>query len=78
MLREWERKHPGRLDSIFNALGKVEATHLLDRTLNDFAAVRAKGVAQAERRHRVRRRSGAGCAPASTIALAASPRFDLR
>jgi len=47
MMKEWERKHPGRLDSIFNALGKVEATHLLDRTLNDFAAIRAGGVAQA-------------------------------
>jgi tRNA 2-thiocytidine biosynthesis protein TtcA len=41
MLREWERKFPGRVDSIFNALGKVEPTHLLDRTLQDFAAVRA-------------------------------------
>ncbi len=46
MLREWERKHPGRLDSIFNALGKVEPTHLLDRTLQDFAAVRATGRAE--------------------------------
>jgi len=46
MMKEWERKHPGRLDSIFNALGKVEATHLLDRSLNDFAAIRATGVAQ--------------------------------
>ena len=43
MLREWERKHPGRLDSIFNAMRKVEPTHLLDRTLQDFAAVRATG-----------------------------------
>src|SRR5882672_5076024 len=32
MLREWERKFPGRVDSIFNALGKVEPSHLLDRT----------------------------------------------
>jgi tRNA 2-thiocytidine biosynthesis protein TtcA len=48
MLKEWERKFPGRLDSIFNALGKVEATHLLDRSLNDFAAIRATGVPQAE------------------------------
>jgi tRNA 2-thiocytidine biosynthesis protein TtcA len=45
MLREWERKHPGRLDSIFNAMGKVETTHLLDRTLRDFAAIRATGRA---------------------------------
>ena len=43
MLREWERKHPGRVDSIFNALGKIEASHLLDRTLVDFAAIRATG-----------------------------------
>ena len=43
MLREWERRFPGRLDSIFNALSKVEPTHLLDRSLQDFAAVRATG-----------------------------------
>jgi len=43
MLHEWERKFPGRLDSIFNAMRKVEPTHLLDRTLQDFAAVRATG-----------------------------------
>jgi tRNA 2-thiocytidine biosynthesis protein TtcA len=46
MLKEWERKHPGRLESIFHALGKVETTHLLDRSLNDFASIRASGVAQ--------------------------------
>jgi tRNA 2-thiocytidine biosynthesis protein TtcA len=45
MLREWERKHPGRLDSIFNAMGTVAPSHLLDRKLFDFAAVRATGVA---------------------------------
>jgi tRNA 2-thiocytidine biosynthesis protein TtcA len=43
MLREWERKHPGRLDSIFSALGTVTPSHLLDRSLFDFAAVRATG-----------------------------------
>jgi tRNA 2-thiocytidine biosynthesis protein TtcA len=41
MLREWEKKHPGRVETIFNALGKVVPTHLLDRTLRDFAAIRA-------------------------------------
>jgi tRNA 2-thiocytidine biosynthesis protein TtcA len=44
MLREWERKHPGRLESIFNALSRVETTHLLDRALRDFAAIRATGM----------------------------------
>ncbi|MDQ2963348.1 MAG: tRNA 2-thiocytidine(32) synthetase TtcA [Pseudomonadota bacterium] len=44
MLREWEKQHPGRVETIFNALGNVVPTHLLDRTLRDFAAVRATGV----------------------------------
>jgi tRNA 2-thiocytidine biosynthesis protein TtcA len=43
MLREWEKKHPGRLETIFNALGEVVPTHLFDRRLRDFAAVRAPG-----------------------------------
>jgi tRNA 2-thiocytidine biosynthesis protein TtcA len=46
MLREWEKKHPGRIESIANALGKVEPSHLMDRTLFDFAAVRATGRAE--------------------------------
>jgi tRNA 2-thiocytidine biosynthesis protein TtcA len=43
MLRDWEKKHVGRLDSIFSALGTVTPSHLLDRTHYDFAAVRATG-----------------------------------
>ena len=43
MLREWERKHPGRVDSIYSALTKVVPSHLMDRSLFDFAAVRATG-----------------------------------
>ncbi|HEX4883134.1 MAG TPA: tRNA 2-thiocytidine(32) synthetase TtcA [Casimicrobiaceae bacterium] len=48
MLREWERRHPGRLDSIFSALATVAPSHLMDRTLFDFAAVRATGGAAPE------------------------------
>jgi tRNA 2-thiocytidine biosynthesis protein TtcA len=48
MLREWERKHPGRLDSIFSALATVTPSHLMDRRLFDFAAVRATGTAAAD------------------------------
>jgi tRNA 2-thiocytidine biosynthesis protein TtcA len=48
MLRDWERRHPGRIESIFNAMGNVVPTHLLDRRLNDFAAVRATGAAAAD------------------------------
>ena len=48
MLREWEKKHPGRLDSIFNALANVAPSHLLDRGLHDFANVRATGAQNAD------------------------------
>jgi tRNA 2-thiocytidine biosynthesis protein TtcA len=48
LLREWERKHPGRLDSIFGALANVAPSHLLDRRLFDFDAVRADGKARVE------------------------------
>ena len=43
MLREWDRKHPGRTESIYNALSRVAPSHLLDGSLFDFAAVRATG-----------------------------------
>jgi tRNA 2-thiocytidine biosynthesis protein TtcA len=43
MLRDWERQFPGRIESIYNALGKVETSHLLDRRIHDFPAIRATG-----------------------------------
>ncbi|HEX6136501.1 MAG TPA: tRNA 2-thiocytidine(32) synthetase TtcA [Casimicrobiaceae bacterium] len=48
LLSEWERRYPGRLESIFNAMANVAPTHLLDRTLHDFASVRATGVPSAD------------------------------
>ena len=46
MLRDWEKKFPGRTESIYNALAKVVPSHLMDRSLFDFAAVRATGRAE--------------------------------
>ena len=44
MLAEWERRYPGRVDSIYNALAHIVPSHLMDRARFDFAAVRATGV----------------------------------
>ncbi len=39
MLRDWERQHPGRVESIFSALSSVTPSHLLDRSLFDFTKI---------------------------------------
>jgi tRNA 2-thiocytidine biosynthesis protein TtcA len=43
MLREWEKRFPGRVETIFASLGRVTQSHLLDRALFDFATVAATG-----------------------------------
>jgi tRNA 2-thiocytidine biosynthesis protein TtcA len=45
MLREWDRKHPGRLDNMFNALRNVVPSHLADGTIHDFRNLKASGAA---------------------------------
>jgi tRNA 2-thiocytidine biosynthesis protein TtcA len=45
MLAEWERRHPGRAQTIFNALGRVVPSHLMDPALFDFRGLRLTGVA---------------------------------
>ncbi len=42
MLDDWERQHPGRLETIFRALGHVVPAQLLDRELFDFAGLGAR------------------------------------
>lgn len=44
MLREWEKKHPGRVESMFTALQNVVPSHLMDRSRYDFAGLQATGV----------------------------------
>lgn len=36
MLRSWERQHPGRVESIFRAIGNVAPSQLMDTRLFDF------------------------------------------
>ena len=46
MLRDWEKQHPGRVESMFTALQNVVPSHLMDTKLHDFEAVRTTGVAE--------------------------------
>jgi len=40
MLRDWEKSYPGRIESILRAMTEVRPSHLLDRTLFDFASLK--------------------------------------
>ncbi|MBX3586146.1 MAG: tRNA 2-thiocytidine(32) synthetase TtcA [Ramlibacter sp.] len=48
MLREWEKKHPGRIESMFTALQNVVPSHLADGTRYDFKGLKASGVPDEE------------------------------
>ena len=39
MLREWEKRHPGRVDTILTSLQNIRPSHLLDRQLHEFRAL---------------------------------------
>jgi tRNA 2-thiocytidine biosynthesis protein TtcA len=45
LMREWEKKHPGRVENIFSSLSTVVPSHLMDRELFGFAGLKADGVA---------------------------------
>ena len=44
MLQLWEKKFPGRTESIFRALLNVAPSHLADRTLFDFAGLKPQNA----------------------------------
>jgi tRNA 2-thiocytidine biosynthesis protein TtcA len=48
MLRDWDKKFPGRVENIFRALANVSTSHLLDRTRYDFAGLSTTGLANTE------------------------------
>ncbi len=48
MLQEWERKHPGRIDTMFTALQNIVPSHLADGTQYDFKGLTVTGVADNE------------------------------
>jgi tRNA 2-thiocytidine biosynthesis protein TtcA len=48
MLQDWEKKHPGRIESMFSALQNVVPSHLMDGTRYDFKGLKVTGVASDE------------------------------
>jgi tRNA 2-thiocytidine biosynthesis protein TtcA len=44
MLAEWERRYPGRVQTIFNSLARIVPSHLMDGKLFDFRGLAANGV----------------------------------
>ncbi|WP_119290739.1 tRNA 2-thiocytidine(32) synthetase TtcA [Azohydromonas sediminis] len=45
MLRDWDRRFPGRIDNMFTALANVVPSHLMDRKLYPFETLQRTGVA---------------------------------
>ena len=46
LMREWEKRFPGRVENIFASLSRVVPSHLMDRELFDFAAAGPTGEPQ--------------------------------
>ena len=45
MLRDWEKKHPGRVENVFSSLSTVVPSHLQDRKLFGFVDLKTDGIA---------------------------------
>jgi tRNA 2-thiocytidine biosynthesis protein TtcA len=45
MLRDWEKRYPGRVENLFRAVQNVVPSHLMDRSLFDFVGLKASGKA---------------------------------
>ncbi|TAM06585.1 MAG: tRNA 2-thiocytidine(32) synthetase TtcA [Paraburkholderia sp.] len=44
LIREWDKRFPGRVENMFNALGNVVPSHLMDASLFSFKDLRTTGV----------------------------------
>ena len=39
MLNEWDRRFPGRIETMFNAIQNITPSHLMDHKLFDFKSI---------------------------------------
>ncbi len=43
MMQQWDKKFPGRLETMFTALQNIKLSHLADSTLYDFQGLKPHG-----------------------------------
>ena len=43
MLIDWEKRFPGRVESMFRSMSTIVPSHMMDRRLHDFAGIKATG-----------------------------------
>lgn len=67
MLTEWEKKFPGRIESMFQALSNVAPSHLLDAKLYDFADLKATQTPMPDGDVAFDSPLDTGCAPAPEV-----------
>ena len=48
LLKDWEKSHPGRIESMFSALQNVVPSHLMDGTHYDFKGLKPDGLASSD------------------------------
>ena len=72
MLRDWDRRFPGRVENMFRAMANVVPSHLMDRNLYPFAGLKATGVADSGGDHAFDDED-CGPTPATPITLRRDP-----
>lgn len=48
MLRDWEKRFPGRIETLFRSLANIVPSHLMDSQLHDFRNLKATGTPDAD------------------------------
>lgn len=51
MLKEWDKKHPGRIETIFRSMQDIVASHMFDRTKYDFVNIASQHQAEFNPHH---------------------------
>jgi tRNA 2-thiocytidine biosynthesis protein TtcA len=74
LIDDWERRYPGRIDNLFNAMGRVTPSHLMDRNLYPFATLQPGGVPNVQGDKAFDDDQPDGCGSPAVVTLA--PRLD--